>query len=72
MTFAFVLRSVDDDKYSEDPEFKPAARHTKDMYEEVRPSSLWITSHQVWVLHDGQETTKLFSLAQLAKKYKRV
>ena len=47
MTFAFVLRSVDDDKYSEDPEFKPAARHTKDMYEEVRPSSLWITSHQV-------------------------
>ncbi|CAB1317220.1 unnamed protein product [Coregonus sp. 'balchen'] len=25
----------DDDKYSEDPEFKPASRHTKDLYEEA-------------------------------------
>uniref|UniRef100_A0A8C8INP8 Chromodomain-helicase-DNA-binding protein 8 n=1 Tax=Oncorhynchus tshawytscha TaxID=74940 RepID=A0A8C8INP8_ONCTS len=25
----------DDDKYSEDPEFKPALRHTKDLYEEA-------------------------------------
>lgn len=23
------------DKYSEDPEFKPASRHTKDLFEEV-------------------------------------
>uniref|UniRef100_A0A8C8EVK4 DNA helicase n=1 Tax=Oncorhynchus tshawytscha TaxID=74940 RepID=A0A8C8EVK4_ONCTS len=27
----------DDDKYSEDPEFKPASRHTKDLYEEPGP-----------------------------------
>uniref|UniRef100_A0A673Y572 Chromodomain helicase DNA binding protein 8 n=1 Tax=Salmo trutta TaxID=8032 RepID=A0A673Y572_SALTR len=27
----------DDDKYSEDPEFKPASRHTKDLFEEPGP-----------------------------------
>lgn len=32
----FVLFSVDYDKYSEDPEFKPASRHTKDLLDEVR------------------------------------
>lgn len=33
--FLFCLRG-DYDKYSEDPEFKPASRHTKEVYEEVR------------------------------------
>jgi len=32
----FVFCSADYDKYSEDPEFKPASRHTKDLFEEVR------------------------------------
>lgn len=31
----FVLRSTEYDKYSEDPEFKPATRHSKDIFEEV-------------------------------------
>lgn len=31
-----VLFSADFDKYSEDPEFKPASRHTKDLLEEVQ------------------------------------
>ncbi|XP_041698805.2 chromodomain-helicase-DNA-binding protein 8-like isoform X2 [Coregonus clupeaformis] len=30
----------DDDKYSEDPEFKPALRHTKDLYEEADPMNM--------------------------------
>uniref|UniRef100_A0A8C4I6J1 Chromodomain helicase DNA binding protein 8 n=1 Tax=Dicentrarchus labrax TaxID=13489 RepID=A0A8C4I6J1_DICLA len=30
----FVLHSADYDKYSEDPEFKPASRHAKDLFEE--------------------------------------
>lgn len=32
----FLLRSTEYDKYSEDPEFKPATRHSKDIFEEVR------------------------------------
>jgi len=32
--FIYCLRG-DYDKYSEDPEFKPATRHTKEVYEEV-------------------------------------
>lgn len=32
----FVLYSADYDKYSEDPEFKPASRHAKDLFEEVQ------------------------------------
>lgn len=31
----FVLCSAEYDKYSEDPEFKPATRHSKDIFEEV-------------------------------------
>lgn len=32
----FVLYRTEYDKYSEDPEFKPAARHAKDLFEEVK------------------------------------
>lgn len=31
----FLLCSAEYDKYSEDPEFKPATRHSKDIFEEV-------------------------------------
>lgn len=31
----FVFCRADFDKYSEDPEFKPASRHTKELFEEV-------------------------------------
>uniref|UniRef100_A0A673Y650 Chromodomain helicase DNA binding protein 8 n=1 Tax=Salmo trutta TaxID=8032 RepID=A0A673Y650_SALTR len=38
----------DDDKYSEDPEFKPASRHTKDLFEEADSMNMgaceWPTS----------------------------
>lgn len=37
--FPFFLYSADYDKYSEDPEFKPASRHTKDLFEEVSVGS---------------------------------
>ena len=43
----FVLCSPDYDKYSEDPEFKPASRHAKDLFEEVRIWSLHIDKHSV-------------------------
>uniref|UniRef100_A0AAQ6AM39 DNA helicase n=1 Tax=Amphiprion ocellaris TaxID=80972 RepID=A0AAQ6AM39_AMPOC len=33
-TAVFLLCSADYDKYSEDPEFKPASRHTKDLFDE--------------------------------------
>lgn len=36
LTGLFVLCSAEYDKYSEDPEFKPATRHSKDIFEEVR------------------------------------
>lgn len=32
---AFLLCRADYDKYSEDPEFKPATRHSKDIFDEV-------------------------------------
>lgn len=32
----FVLYRTEYDKYSEDPEFKPASRHAKDLFEEVK------------------------------------
>lgn len=32
----FVFCSAEYDKYSEDPEFKPATRHSKDIFDEVR------------------------------------
>lgn len=35
-TGLFVSCSAEYDKYSEDPEFKPATRHSKDIFEEVR------------------------------------
>lgn len=36
VSLLFVLYRADYDKYSEDPEFKPASRHVKDPFEEVR------------------------------------
>lgn len=40
----FVLYSADYDKYSEDPEFKPASRHAKDLFEEVRIGAFTLKS----------------------------
>uniref|UniRef100_A0A8C5C9X9 Chromodomain helicase DNA binding protein 8 n=1 Tax=Gadus morhua TaxID=8049 RepID=A0A8C5C9X9_GADMO len=62
---------VDDDKYSEDPEFKPAARHTKDMYEEAPPPVPQSSSNQSGACEWPTSSTLTARLRRLITAYQR-
>ncbi len=53
-----MLYSPEYDKYSEDPEFKPASRHAKDLFDEVQIKA--ITLNWLSARADLQKFGKIF------------